>query len=92
LGRDFRQDRVRECGELPYFKGFQKIVLAALLKAVAVTVISGHQDYPAPALAGEPSKGKTVLRPRLANVNDYDVIVVIVERNAHFAASPERRE
>ena len=67
-------------------------MLAALLKAVAVTVISGHQDYPAPALAGDPSKGKTVLRPRLGNVDDHDVIVVIVERTAHFAASLEGRK
>jgi hypothetical protein len=67
-------------------------VLAALLKAVEITAIFCHQDHPASTLAGDPNKGETALRPRLANVDYYDVVVVILDRTVHFAASLECRE
>jgi len=44
----------------------------------------------APGAGSQPAS--TVLRPRLGNVDDHDVIVVIVERTAHFAASLEGRK
>jgi hypothetical protein len=62
------------------------------LEAFEIVVIPGHQDHPASLLAGDLSQRKTIFGRRLSDVDDHDVVIVFVERAAHFTSSFDGRK
>src|SRR5205085_11313204 len=54
--------------------------------------ITGYQDRPASLLARDLGQRKTVLVSRLGYIDDHDVVIVVVERLAHFRSGLDHRE